>query len=164
MSIRTSLALAALVIGTAPLAAQGRGHAGDKVPRGHLPPPGLCRIWVDGVPPGRQPEPTDCVTARRYAPRNARVIYGERVTAYRDDDRRIRRDDGRYDDGRYDDRKRDDRKRDDGAADDRKRGDTRIFDTDGDEKRRSTDDRKGHDAERSTDRKSSDVKYRTRKL
>jgi hypothetical protein len=46
------------------------------VPRGHLPPPGLCRIWIDGVPPGRQPAPTDCATARRHRPANARILYG----------------------------------------------------------------------------------------
>lgn len=98
MSIRTSLTLAALVIAATPLAAQSRGAAGDKVPRGHLPPAGMCRIWVDGVPPGRQPEPTDCATARRQVPRNARVIYGEGTRDYRDDSRidGVRRDGDRY--------------------------------------------------------------------
>jgi hypothetical protein len=135
MSIRASLSFAALVVAAAPLAAQNRGP-GDKVPPGHLPPPGLCRIWIDGVPPGRQPGPTDCATARRHAPRNARVIYGERTTAYRDDDRwieRARREAvGRYDDGRYDrdaryDRKDSDRKdvdRTKAGAVDRKAGPT----------------------------------------
>jgi hypothetical protein len=161
MSIRTSLTLAALAAIASPLAAQGRGNDGDRVPRGHLPPPGECRIWIDGVPPGRQPEPTDCATARRHVPRNGRVIYGERTTATRDDDRwidRVRRDrDGRYDDrddGRYDrdrksadlgDRKYDDR--DDGKYDDRnarKESDrretgVRIFDNDDDDDRRDTD-------------------------
>jgi hypothetical protein len=104
MSIRTSLTLAALVAVAAPLAAQSRGAAGDKVPRGHLPPAGMCRIWVDGVPPGRQPKPTDCATARRQAPRNARVIYGEGTRDYRDDSwiDRVRREGDRT--GRYDDR------------------------------------------------------------
>ncbi|MDF1502848.1 hypothetical protein [Roseisolibacter sp. H3M3-2] len=74
----------------------------SRVPPGHLPPPGLCRIWIDGVPPGRQPRPTSCGYAERYRPANARVIYGDR--ARRDD-----RDYGRvYDrDGRvYDSRDR----------------------------------------------------------
>jgi hypothetical protein len=36
----------------------------------------MCRIWIDGVPPGRQPAPTDCPTAIRRKPPNARVIFG----------------------------------------------------------------------------------------
>jgi hypothetical protein len=43
-----------------------------------MPPAGLCRVWIDGVPPGRQPAPTDCATAQRNVPRNGRVIYGSR--------------------------------------------------------------------------------------
>lgn len=49
----------------------------DRVPRGHLPPAGMCRIWIDGVPPGRQPAPTDCQTAVATRPANARVIWGD---------------------------------------------------------------------------------------
>ncbi len=72
-----------------------RSRSYSRVPPGHLPPPGLCRIWIDGVPPGRQPRPTDCASARRHRPANARVIYGGA---------RDRRDD-RYDDrDRYPDR------------------------------------------------------------
>ena len=47
------------------------------VPRAYLPPRGMCRIWVDGVPPKQQPAPTNCVTAIRNKPRNGRVIFGE---------------------------------------------------------------------------------------
>lgn len=69
------------------------------VPRGHLPPPGLCRIWIDGVPPGRQPAPMDCATARRNRPANARIIYGgDRARSTRDV--YDRRDDGRIYDRR----------------------------------------------------------------
>ncbi|MDB4912843.1 MAG: hypothetical protein JWM95_487 [Gemmatimonadetes bacterium] len=39
-------------------------------------PPGLCRVWIDGVPANRQPAPTNCDVARARAPRNARIIYG----------------------------------------------------------------------------------------
>jgi hypothetical protein len=64
-------------------------YRSSAVPRGHLPPPGLCRIWIDGVPPGRQPRPTDCATARRNRPANARILYGGGVRRDRDhDDRR----------------------------------------------------------------------------
>ena len=51
-----------------------------RIPRGHLPPRGMCRVWVDGVPPGQQPPVTSCAQAERerfsYGA-NARVIYGD---------------------------------------------------------------------------------------
>ena len=72
---------------TAPLAAQERGQKGDRIPEGFQPPPGMCRIWLDGVPPGQQPAPTDCPTAVRNRPPNGRVIFG--------DDYRGRPDDGK---------------------------------------------------------------------
>jgi hypothetical protein len=61
-----------------PASAQSRDREPDKVPAGHRPPPGMCRIWIDGVPPGQQPEPTDCATAVRERPAGARVIFGDR--------------------------------------------------------------------------------------
>jgi hypothetical protein len=48
----------------------------DSMPKGFEPPPGMCRVWVDGVPPERQPAPTECSTAVRNRPNNARVIFG----------------------------------------------------------------------------------------
>jgi hypothetical protein len=45
------------------------------VPRQFLPPAGMCRIWVDNVPAARQPAPTDCATAIRNKPPNARVVF-----------------------------------------------------------------------------------------
>ncbi len=30
------------------------------IPRGHLPPPGACRVWHRGQPPGHQPPPGNC--------------------------------------------------------------------------------------------------------
>lgn len=56
---------------------QARGRKSGKVPPGHLPPAGMCRIWIDGVPPGQQPAPTDCATAVATKPGNARVIWGD---------------------------------------------------------------------------------------
>lgn len=32
----------------------------EKIPRGHLPPPGECRTWYRGVPAGHQPPPYGC--------------------------------------------------------------------------------------------------------
>lgn len=79
-SLAVSLVLCALSAG--PLFAQGRGRYGNPsqgVPPGQLPPAGMCRVWYDGVPPGRQPRPTSCNEAERIAARdrNARVIYGD---------------------------------------------------------------------------------------
>lgn len=56
------------------------------VPPGHLPGAGSCRVWIDGVPPGRQPRATDCTTAERDAVRygsRARVIYGAQTSVSR---------------------------------------------------------------------------------
>lgn len=53
-------------------------RANDKIPPGHLPPRGMCRVWIDGVPPGQQPQVTDCATAERNRVANSRVIYGDR--------------------------------------------------------------------------------------
>jgi hypothetical protein len=78
-SYTIALGLAALATMSAPLAAQGRGRNSQGVPAGQLPPAGMCRIWIDGVPPGRQPRATDCATAERNVPRNGRVIYGDNV-------------------------------------------------------------------------------------
>jgi hypothetical protein len=47
----------------------------EPVPKEYLPPTGMCRIWVDNVPAARQPAPTDCATAIRNKPPNARVIF-----------------------------------------------------------------------------------------
>jgi hypothetical protein len=37
----------------------------------------MCRIWIDGVPPGQQPAPTDCASAVRNRPSNGRVLFGD---------------------------------------------------------------------------------------
>lgn len=70
-------ALLALAAGSAD--AQGRGNKKGKVPPGHMPPAGQCRVWYDGVPPGHQPAPSSCAEAERMAARstNGRVIYGD---------------------------------------------------------------------------------------
>jgi hypothetical protein len=69
------LTIAGGILLAAPAGAQqGRD---DQVPQRYQPPPGMCRIWIDSVPPDRQPEPTDCPTAIRRRPKNARVLFGE---------------------------------------------------------------------------------------
>ena len=77
---RTTLALLLVALAATPAFAQGKGKGKDKqgIPPGHLPPAGMCRVWYEGVPPGRQPRPTSCYEAERMASRDgdARVIYG----------------------------------------------------------------------------------------
>ena len=77
-TIAFSLGLAVAV--ASPLSAQGLGPKAGKIPPGHRPPAGMCRIWLDGVPPGQQPAPTDCATAVRNRPANGRVIFGDDYT------------------------------------------------------------------------------------
>lgn len=111
------LSLAVVLAAAAPASAQGRGRGQAKkttVPPGHLPPAGMCRIWIDGVPPGHQPAPTDCETAVRNQPPNSRILWGDnarrpgRGYPARNDDRRTRDRDypSRDDDGRTRDRDR----------------------------------------------------------
>jgi hypothetical protein len=49
------------------------------IPRGQMPRAGMCRVWIDGLPPGRQPPSTDCATAQRNVPPNGRIIYGSQT-------------------------------------------------------------------------------------
>jgi hypothetical protein len=89
---RTAVALILIGLSAGPAFAQGNGKNKNKavrnIPPGQMPPAGLCRVWYDGVPPGRQPAPTNCNEAERIASRdsNARVVYGRDV--YGNDARR----------------------------------------------------------------------------
>jgi hypothetical protein len=58
-----------------------RYHAYDvKVPPGHMPPPGACKVWYPGVPPGHQGPPMDCRSAEWRAYRTGGfVVYGDPV-------------------------------------------------------------------------------------
>lgn len=46
-----------------------------RVPRGHLPPPGACRVWLPGVPPGHQPASGACRRLERRAPAGAWLLH-----------------------------------------------------------------------------------------
>jgi hypothetical protein len=63
-------------------AARKRAGKSGHIPPGQLPPAGMCRVWIDGVPPGQQPAPTDCQTAVATKPANARVIFGGDGSAF----------------------------------------------------------------------------------
>lgn len=65
----------------APLHAQRADTTRNKVPENQRPPAGMCRIWLDNVPAGQQPAPTDCATAIRHRPPNGHVVFGEPVQA-----------------------------------------------------------------------------------
>lgn len=108
--MKLTATLLLLAVCAAPLAAQGQGRGRGRearIPSGQMPPAGLCRVWYEGTPPGRQPSPMNCREAERIASRsrNARVIYSDRWSRddrYFDGDRDwdaaryYRRDDRRY--------------------------------------------------------------------
>ena len=45
------------------------------IPPGQLPPPGECRLWFPGRPPGRQPKARACSEVESAAPAGAWVLY-----------------------------------------------------------------------------------------
>jgi hypothetical protein len=62
-----------------------------RVPKGHMPPSGQCRIWHPGTPPGRQPAPGDCRALSRRVPHGAWLIGHDRRWSYSElRDRRFR--------------------------------------------------------------------------
>jgi hypothetical protein len=70
-----ALACSAALAGSAHAQKGGKGE--DEVPKAYRPPPGMCRIWLEKVPPKQQPAPTDCPTAIRNRPPNGKVIFGD---------------------------------------------------------------------------------------
>ncbi len=60
----------------APQAKQRRSTAASLgVPPGHLPPPGQCRVWVPGKPPGHQAKARTCDGIERNAAAGSWILY-----------------------------------------------------------------------------------------
>ncbi|MGY3175129.1 tetratricopeptide (TPR) repeat protein [Pseudomonas sp. TE12234] len=53
-----------------------RADADVEIPRGHMPPPGKCRIWFPDRPPGHQPRPGKCKKLRHRVPAGAYLLHG----------------------------------------------------------------------------------------
>jgi hypothetical protein len=98
MKIVKTTILAGLLAGTmlapaAPALAKDKDYGEFRVPPGHVPPPGACRIWFPGRPPGHQPKPGSCRVLSRQVPRGAYLIANDRRWTYGDlSDRRFRYD------------------------------------------------------------------------
>ena len=84
-----TFALLALAAGVSEAQGNGRNGRNQGIPPGQMPPAGMCRVWYDNLPPGRQPRATSCDQAERAASRdrNARVIYGDDYAARNRDQR-----------------------------------------------------------------------------
>ena len=60
----------------APAKNQGKSSASKLgIPPGHLPPPGQCRVWMPGEPPGHQAKARSCANIEASAPAGSRIIY-----------------------------------------------------------------------------------------
>ena len=44
------------------------------IPPGHLPPPGMCRVWMPGEPPGHQAKSRSCSGIERTAPAGSYIV------------------------------------------------------------------------------------------
>ncbi|HVA57884.1 MAG: hypothetical protein WBQ26_14045 [Gemmatimonadaceae bacterium] len=76
ISPRTIAIVVGVLIASSAQAQRPRSD-GQSVPDNLRPPAGMCRVWVDGVPPDRQPAPTDCASALRNRPSKGRVLFGD---------------------------------------------------------------------------------------
>lgn len=81
MRISTLLgtSMVALALSVASASAAGAQERGPDIPKEARPPAGMCRIWLDNVPAGQQPAPTDCATAVKNRPAKGRVVFGDKV-------------------------------------------------------------------------------------
>lgn len=47
-----------------------------RIPPGHFPPPGACRVWDPDRPPGQQGPPGSCDELERRVPAGHYLVYG----------------------------------------------------------------------------------------
>lgn len=47
-----------------------------RIPPGHFPPPGSCRVWNPDLPPGQQSAPGACGDLERRVPAGHYLVYG----------------------------------------------------------------------------------------
>ena len=52
-----------------------KGYRSLRVPPGHYPPAGACRVWYAGRPPGHQPRATSCNRLYGRVPYGAFILY-----------------------------------------------------------------------------------------
>lgn len=52
------------------------GRASFRIPPGHYPAPGMCRVWFPDRPPGQQSPPGECSVLERQVPTGAYLVYG----------------------------------------------------------------------------------------
>jgi hypothetical protein len=77
MTMTNRVWVVAAVVGLASVA-DAQAQKPD-IPKDMVPPPGMCRVWIRGVPAKQQAAPTDCKTATKSKPPNADVVYGDEV-------------------------------------------------------------------------------------
>ena len=80
----TGLLAGTLLAPAVPALAKDKDYGEFRVPRGHIPPPGMCRIWFPGRPPGHQPAPGSCRVLSRQVPRGAYLIANDRRWTHRE--------------------------------------------------------------------------------
>jgi len=73
--LATACASRTVVVASPPATSRANTAVTLGVPPGHLPPPGRCRIWIPGRPPGRQLRARSCNGIAAAAPAGSWILY-----------------------------------------------------------------------------------------